>query len=250
MVPEAQLKKEVIDWLNSRGVSARKIERGATKSADLVAADEEETYLIELKQKKRFDRDEESLQTTPLSGVPHGLWVKPTGYRDRFAALISDASEQIACSAASCSDDPLRIAWFTLEPPEDRLHEMQLRATLYGTCLAICSSPDGPISRFCLFSTWSSFYTHCTCIDGVVVCGSFGIGLLLNHLSPRYLRLKKSSLAKVLVTVYDPTEAEDVFLLTPSADRPSRDWVAAQLGEKYDVRLIELSDLTFYGTEL
>ncbi len=243
------LEREIASWLTERGIVARQIPRSDVPTADLEAEDGMERYVIEIKHKQAFARDESTV------GVKISLnhWIEPTGYRNRFSGLLRSAVKQMSGSIAADGKDPLRVIWCQLDPPEDRLHENQLSATLYGKKFAVFMAGDRGGAKYCINATRSEFYRHREKLDGVVVCGSFGIGLLLNHHSSRYERLKRSRLAAALRTVYDPPavgQRGDIFVITPCQSESDKQHTRRELRRLYNVDLRDLTDLTHYRAEV
>lgn len=247
MRSEAVVKQAIKECLSPHGFRVDDIPRDENRSADLLTTFGEERYLIELKQKDRAPRGSSTIKTSSETGFRYRHRIDPTSYRNTLAGLLRDAANQMNSSAERLGIDPFRVTWFALEPPEDRLHQEQLRATMYGTRIAAC----GTSARYCHFASWSSFASMPALLDGVVLAGTFGIGLFLNHLSPRYLSMKSSRLVNLFGRgAYDPMLDSEAFLLRPSGAAPTREWVAAQLLEMHGVVLGDLIDLTCFSAEV
>ena len=183
---------------------------------------------------------------------PTHVPIKPD---NTLSGITRKAATQIVATAPHVPHD-FRIVWFTAA---GRLHEpkqMQYVATLYGST-NIFQLGQSRLKR-CYFFHNSDFFRHRDTLDGAVVAEIDGqdisARLCLNPLSPRYEKLKASSLSASFGTaITDPLKEEadgEAYLVDCDLDRAKTNEVLQFLQSKYCVDKIMDMDMNFASAEV
>lgn len=137
------------------------------------------------------------------------------------------------------SKDPNRsyfhILWFHCEGYDADLHELQLRATVYGTQKLFSTAHSNVIT--CYYFWNSSFFRHRFQLEAVIVSRGDQAQMMLNDHSPRFDAIKQSKLASALGSaVFFPQQyklSDDVMRCEHSNRRDSEAFTLDHLRAKY-----------------
>jgi hypothetical protein len=122
----------------------------------------------------------------------------------------------------------------------------QFEATLYGSTYLHTTERYGN----CYFFYDSDFFKYCDVLDAAIISTASKGRLLLNPLSPRYVRMKDSSLIKHFTegSIIDPIELEDegkAFLVDSDVNRADEQAVLQYLKEKYKTNKVAVVEMHY-----
>lgn len=220
-------------FFESYGYRVEKIPQEEDESPDFLIFDSVWSYLLELKTKFPSEAQiEERRKTLETKNVY--IIHEPTIRKNTFSGIIKKAKDQLKKPKAP--QDVLRLVWLlvaTSDWADAQMH--QFEATLYGSTRVV-DTTNGR-SGDCFFFHNSDFFLFRDVLDAAIVSTESKLKLLLNPLSPRYERMKKSSLSKHLRNaVVDPIQLEKecrAFLVEGDVDRSDKEAVLQHLREKY-----------------
>jgi hypothetical protein len=233
--PDEQFKKALAEFLESRNLRVSDIPRAATKTPDLLVEDGGPNgALIEIKQKTQNQKE---LDAYFLEMDSAGLASRsrPTGPRNRLDGIIGSGVRQLT------TKDPTRllfhVLWMHCEGYDALLHELQLRATIYGTQKLISTAHPNVITCFYFWN--SSFYRHRLDLDAIIVSRGDQAQMALNDHSPRFGAIKQSKLASAFGTgVFFPQQyqlTDDIMLCDHANARDAESLTLEYLRGKYGI---------------
>jgi len=192
-------------------------------------------YTIELKVKG--DDPEEVLREAEIlsHGEVFGKSV-PVGYRNRLAAIVRDGVKQL--QEYDPHGNSLRILWLHCGGQDPELQYNRSHATLFGTESLV--SLDNSSTFTCYYFHDSSFFSHRTILDGVIITFEDKAQLCINTLSPRVDQFRISELVqKMAGGLCDPDtlhgKEQRVMIADCDTERKHTDDVLKYLQKKYDL---------------
>jgi hypothetical protein len=235
----------VKSFFESLGYQVEKITESEEESPDFLISDDSSSYVLDLKTKFPSSEEVEERRRILDSGEIHNIQETVIN-KNRLSGIIRKAGEQLS---RFDNENLFRIVWLLATGHLAEPRMLQFEATLYGTTAVVSSIGAGDS----YFFYNSDFYRYRELIDGAIVSTEKRAKLLLNPLSPRYARLKASSLPKHLGTVIvDPVELESqgkVFIVDSDVDRTDKDAVLSYLRSKYGIPdLVNLTMVYLSGT--
>jgi len=240
------------------GYSVTKIAKGNKESPDFFVHDDASSYVIELKTKFPSDKEIRERREVLLAGDIHQI-NEPMVRKNTLSGIIRKAKDQLR--EYSQKDDIFRLVWLFCTGHLANPRMEQFEATLYGSATIVDWADDGR-SGECYFFYTSDFYRYRQVLDGAIVSSDsegnlIKAKLLLNPLSPRYEKMKESSLQNHFQeqeAVLDPIVLENeqkAFLVTGDVDRDNRQAVLDYLREKYkltNIHVLEMKHMS--GTKI
>jgi hypothetical protein len=232
---DEQFKKTVRGFLESLALLVANIPRADEKTPDMLIEDgTADATLIELKQKTH---DQNALgtylQQTDSAGIASRS--RSTGHRNRLDGIVASGVQQL--TAKDPGRSYFHILWFHCEGYDAGLHELQLRATVYGTQKLISMAHSNVIT--CYYFWNSSFFRHRFQLDAVILSRGEHAQMLLNDHSPRFDAIKQSKLATVLgAAVFYPQQyqlSDDVMVCEHTGLRDSEDFTLDHLRTHYGI---------------
>ena len=128
----------------------------------------------------------------------------------------------------------------------------QFKGSLYGNCSIF--DLDSTHSIPCYYFHYNDFYHVKNVIDGALISTEKGAQLCLNTLSPNYLRIRKSNLAKKFgKACIDPIKEEEALeAMILDADINRRDTGAClkYLREKYKKDKLQNIQMSYYSASV
>ena len=214
------------EYLAAYGFATEGVPRASHDTPDFLMRDEDETYVVEVKQRHH----------------PPQRWAGLVR-RNTISGVVSDAARQLAAFAEG---DPLRVMWFLGQPPEQKWYYNNLRMSVYGLSLVTGLGKSGGVAKACYYATESDFWRLRAILDGVIL-GTVA-AVFINDLSPRADRLKASRLCRFSqAPVCDPRDEERTGLMLSvrgkDVDRTNKQAVRSYLEKKYDLENVNLEVL-------
>jgi hypothetical protein len=243
---DTPLKNALRDFLQSRDLRVSEIPRAATKTPDLfVEEGAPDAVLIEIKQKTHDPKELDSyFQQMDQGGL--ATRSRATGYRNRLDGIVGEGVRQFTAKDPSRSH--LHVMWIHCEGYDSYLHELQLRATIYGTQKLVSTNHPNVIT--CYYFWNSSFYRHAPDLDGVILSRGDQAQLLLNDHSPRFKAIQQSKFATTFGTAeFSPQQyllADDVMVCDHVQSRESEVPTLAYLRAKYGLSHLQTIDMGLY----
>lgn len=219
------------------GLTIEKIPEGATRSADFLASDGKNNYLIELKTRYRSDDDvaerEAQFESSGLAELSRSTERSPD-----VSKIMSDALAQIESSGVEHAI--IKIVFFLIRDfdVEERWHN--ILANLYGIKTVVDWSDEGG-GKECYYFTDSDFYRYRDRLDAVIIFtpSNGRLVLCLNDHSRNIDRLRASPLvAPIQQGVIDAPKKEadnEIWLVDGVVDRSNEQAMIAYLREKYSL---------------
>ena len=241
--PDRELKNTVSEFLRSNQLRVAEIPRSASKTPDLIIEEgAPDSTLLELKQ-KTHDEEELSAYLKQMDDVGFAQRSRPTGHRNRLDGIIRFGVQQLVAK------DPqrvhLRVLWIHCEGHDSHLHDMQLRATIYGTQKLFSNEHRNIIT--CFYFCDSSFYRYRQELDAVVISRGDGAQLALNDHSPRFSAIKSSKFASVFgAGVYFPQQyqiTDDTMFCDYAGPRTSERTIIEYLMSKYGFTHLQIINM-------
>lgn len=243
-----QLCSEIVEWFRAQpGWDAERLATDSVrKIPDLEARDEQDRYVIEVKQ-KGDDPQVSDARESDLSSGEVADFSEPA-QRTSLGKVMRAAVKQVTDRAA---DDVavLRIIWIQCEGGNTEGQTIQVTNAAFGSCTIW--QLDGPL-RDGYYIRESAFYRHRHDLDGIVVLDARGAGrLLLNNHSPRADRLRASGLVQLfrqegVDAVVDPITEERTgraFVADGDVPRSDEATVLRHLKRKYGTGHIMTMDM-------
>ena len=238
---DTQLKNDLAALLTSNGFEVIPIEASDEDTPDFAASDGEIAYLIEIKQK--FQR------TLEAKEIETNIRLDKVGRYNRLSGITKKAVKQLR---ARQKDKTVNLMWFFGEYPDQNFQYDQLRATVYGMRLVVGTQKGAGVAKYGYYITHSDFYRWREVLDGVAL-GNLA-GFFLNDLSPRYTLTKNSRLVKLFGNAVDDPiardELGDIYRVDGDIDPDDCSTVKRFLDKKYEIKVIEFTELTRFSTEL
>ncbi len=223
--------KHVMDVLQKANIVSEKIPETTHRTPDLVAHDDEHSYLLEVK-----SRTDDTELTSKLRKRGSVRRTTPIAWTNTAAGILQDAVKQLR---AANTTDELQLVWICIRSRlgrETALAE-QLRHTLYGISRVhgtgrACTTPP------CFFFHDSVFF-RCRELVGVVLDIGRGGMLCVNPYAERVTDLRKSRLGVFLRrNTFDPFEPEhesSYLIADCNIDRRRSDLVLQYVSAKYGI---------------
>ncbi|GAW97290.1 MULTISPECIES: hypothetical protein [Colwellia] len=217
------------------GFQVEKIPESDRKTPDFLVHDNENEYLIEVKEKKANPSldlaREAAFAKGELFEVSESLATKSV-----LQNIVRDGRKQIKEHVTD--DSTFRVVWVHCTGLAYDATLEQIITGLYGSKTVVDFSSDKGFSGICYYFGDSQFFKYSDSIDAVMVTGCEGeTTLCLNNFSPRYEQLKKSSLVKLIPDgVRDPIHEEkegSAFLVDGEVNRKNPNDVLGYLKDKY-----------------
>jgi len=243
---DTSLKSALRAFLESRDLRVSEIPRAATKTPDLLVEEgAPDAALIEIKQKTHDPKQLDSyFQQMDKGGLASRT--RATGYRNRLDGIVGEGVRQLTAKDPSRSH--LHVVWIHCEGYDSNLHEMQLRATIYGTQKLVSTNHPNVIT--CYYFWNSSFYRHAQDLDGVILSKGDQGQVLLNDHSPWFKVIRQSKLAKTFGTaVFSPQPyglTDDVMICDHLQSRGSEAPTLGYLRAKYSLSHLQTIDMGLY----
>ncbi len=187
--------------------------------------------MLELKTKFPSEEELDERRQVLSSGEIHNIDEIIT-FQKGLSKIISKAKNQL--KNYKKGEEILRLVWLvsTGHLAEPRLD--QFETTLYGSTYLQTTERYGN----CYFFYNSDFFKYRDVLDAAIVSTASKGKLLLNPLSPRYTRMKNSSLINHFIdgSIIDPMKLdkeEQAFLVDSDVNRAEEQAVLQYLKEKY-----------------
>jgi hypothetical protein len=232
-------------FFENLGYHVEKITESEEESPDFFISDDSSSYVLELKTKFPSKEELEERRQMLDSGEIHNIQETIIN-KNRLSGVIRKAGDQLS---RFDNENIFRIVWLLATGHLAEPRMLQFEATLYGTTAVVSSNGAGDS----YFFYNSDFYRYREAIDGAIVSTEKQAKLLLNPLSPRYVRLKASSLPKHMGTaIVDPVDMEKqgkVFIVDSDVDRTDKDAILNYLRSKYGIPdIVNLAMVYLSGT--
>jgi hypothetical protein len=230
---DEQFKKGVREFFESLALRVADIPRADEKTPDLLIEEGTgDATLIELKQKSHDQKELDTyLQQTDSAGIASRS--RSTGHRNRLDGIVASGVQQL--TAKDPSRSYFHILWFHCEGYDADLHELQLRATVYGTQKLISTAHSNVIT--CYYFWNSSFFRHRLQLDAIMLSRGDEAQMLLNDHSPRFDAIKQSKLFLALGSaVFFPQQyqlSDNTMVCTHTNPRDSESFTLDYLRTKY-----------------
>ncbi len=234
---------KVKTWFSNRGYEIHKIPVSNEESPDFFIADDSSAYILELKTKLPSDEDISERAQVLSIGEIHNVDEK-ISFQKGLSKIISKAKNQL--KNYKKGEDFLRLIWllstdYLAEPRLD-----QFEATLYGSAYLYSIERQGN----CYFFYNSDFFKYREILDAAIVSTTSKGKLLLNPLSPRYEKIKNSSLIKHFQegSVTDPIlfeKAGQAFLVDSNVNRSEESAILQYLKGKYQINKIVVMNMHY-----
>lgn len=204
--PDAEIKAMVTQFLTSCGLEVEEIPREHYKTPDLlINSGQPDATLIELKTK---GDDPVSMSELNEELDQDGVVTRSqaTNYWNTLDGIISSGVKQMR------TKDPTRtmnrLLWVHCSGFDAHLHDIRLKATIYGTQKLFSDAIPNIIT--CFYFWDSSFFKHRADLDGVIISRGDQAQLNLNDKSNRFGHLINSGLARAFATgVFHPQQFPD-----------------------------------------
>lgn len=220
-------------FFESLGYEVEKIDESDDESPDFLVADDNFTYLVELKTKFVSDQKKEERHKAFSKGEVHDVH-EPIIRKNRFSGIIKKAQSQL--NAHALSEESFRMVWLLSTGHLAEPSMEQFEATLYGST-TVCDWSDEGECMDCFFFYNSDFYRFKDELDAAIVSTETDAKLLLNPFSSRFEAMRHCSLTEHLgKAVVDPIKmAEDnhAYIVEGDVDRNDKNAVLKYLREKY-----------------
>ena len=221
----------VKNWFSNHGYEIDKIPESNEESPDFLIADDTSIYLLELKTKFPSEKEIAERRQVLSSGEIYNIDEIIT-FQNRLSKIIGKAKNQL--KNYKVGEDVLRLVWLLSTGHLDEPRLDQFEATLYGSAYLYSIERYGN----CYFFYNSDFFKYREILDAAIVSTTSKGKLLLNPLSPRYEKIKNSSLIKHFKegSVIDPIENEkqgQALLVDSDVNRANEQAVLQYLKEKY-----------------
>lgn len=239
------VKKQLIDW----GFKVNKIKETNEKRPDFYMSVDDETYIIEVKEKedsnenkkKLNNSNDEELQEFRIELIESGS----------ISRIIKKAQKQI--NTYTQKEDVFRIIWFICTGVHASSQEEVIKQSIYDSVpLWDLDNKlfEKTIPTCYFFGDRSKFFKYRNELDGVIVGNKIEGKLCLNPFSPRYDKLKKSNLLKKFNKGYiDPENEEKLgrgIIVDDDIDRSKQKLVLSFLNKKYNTRFKPFP-MTYYS---
>ncbi|MCL4271553.1 MAG: hypothetical protein KJZ72_18490, partial [Anaerolineales bacterium] len=194
---------KVKEWFSKHGYEINKIPESNEQSPDFLITDETSKYLLELKTKFPSEDEIDERRQILSSGEIHNIDEIIT-FQKGLSKIISNAKNQL--KNYSRGENILRLVWLLSAGHLSEPRLDQFETTLYGSTYLHTTEWYGN----CYFFYNSDFFKYRNVLDAAIVSTTTKGKLLLNPLSPRYVRMKNSSLIKHFrdSSIIDPIELE------------------------------------------
>ena len=231
--------KYVIGRLAEIGIRAEKLPRiHARKSCDLLAVDQHDRYLIEVKRRRSDETIQKLLRDTGRTGLLH----HPAGYSASTEKTMREAVKQL--DAISIAGWPFKLIWFYIDPQFRDGHTLALQVhdTAFGATNLVRMTTVGEASSVhCYFFHRSIFHTHPQ-LSGVVLDTGSHVALLVNPFAKRLAEFRRTGFHlwfdKDEGGVVDPFRLEAAgvaFVADCAIDRRNEHAVLSYLKQKYEL---------------
>lgn len=239
---------KVKDWFLRHGYEINKIPETNEESPDFFITDNTSAYLLELKTKFPSEEEVAERETVLSSGEIYNIDEIITRKKS-LSKIIWKAKNQLKNHEAE--EDILKLVWLLAAGhlAEPRLN--QFEATLYGSIHLFSIERYGK----CYFFHNSDFFKYREVLDGAIISTESKGQLLLNPLSPRYNKMKGSSIIKHFKkgSIVDPIEIENqgqAFLVDSGINRADEHAVLEYLKQKYKTEKIAVADIHYLSGAL
>lgn len=183
-------------------------EREGIKTPDFYVQKDGDEYTIELKT-KQMNQDTVDKMNDAFSRGEIYSGMTPIEHSSTIQRVIRKAKEQLA--SEPIYENSFNLAWFHCEG-SNAVATMELfESILYGKAYGSeFGEDDGGKAFECYYyKRIALFNRYNNILDGAVITGNDSIKILLNILSPKYEKLKQSSLCKEFAEgVQDPLQRE------------------------------------------
>lgn len=231
---DTAIKTAIAEVLQNKGFEVTLLEESDEPTPDLLATDQKDVFLIEIK-----ERHGNSSQ----SSTPFEVQLDKICYQNRLSGICRKAVDQLRTNQ---NQEIFRLLWLIADPNEQHLHYEQFRATMYGIRLVVCKDSD---VKEGYYIKNSEFYRWRDNLDGVTL-GNFG-GLFLNNYSPRYSQFRNTPFRYLFGSaVCDPPVIEksgNAFYLDSDVDRGDELAVKKALESKYGIEVAHFENLVRFS---
>lgn len=231
---------KVKDWFLTHGYEINKIPETNKESPDFFITDDTSAYLLELKTKFPSEEEATERETVLSSGEIYNIDEIVT-HKKSLSKIIWKAKSQL--KNYDTEEDILKLVWLLAAGhlAEPRLN--QFEATLYGSIYLYSIERYGK----CYFFHNSDFFKYREVLDGAIISTESKGKLLLNPLSPRYNKMKGSSIIEHFKegSIVDPIEIENLgqaFFVDAGINRADEQAVLEYLKQKYKIEKIAVVD--------
>jgi hypothetical protein len=248
-VSDKQLEQAAVCLLMEHGFSADILAETSSPTPDIRATDPHgASYLLEIKHRTVAWNERANPSFSPALGVKVMKREDRGGSSNTLSRVFRAAAKQLEAAAAG-DKDVLRLVWIFADPTDTTFHYEGVRRTVYGIRIVVAAGNVESTVREGIYVSPAAFVRWRNTIDGVLL-GGFD-SLFLNDLSPRYDRLKRSSIARLCGgALFDPLElaaSDRCYYLPPNDSSPTSEYVKARLEAIYGIDVIRLIDIPRYS---
>jgi len=224
--------QHVLRRLAAAGTPGEKISESTTRTADILARDEQRSYLIEVK-----TRTDDQTVRTELAESGMVYRVAPLAWTSTVATIFDEAADQLS---SFDNTNALKLVWLCVRSARGANYTLaeQARHTLYGIS-RVAGSGVGAKAPSCYYFHESVFFRHKNLVGVVIDLADSGV-LCLNDHSPRVAELRSSKLGKNFgAGVLDPAEQERLgraLIADCDVDRKDSAAVLKFVSEKYGIQ--------------
>jgi hypothetical protein len=225
--------KEAQECLRLFGLEVCKIKESSTQTPDFFVRCNNNTYLVELKEKftdKEYlkSRDRILLQGNKFEEIT------AAGRKKSISNRIREACRQL--NAIELEAD-FKIVWLYAKGHHPDFQMYDFESTLFGREVLVDWGKEDGFSGFCYYYGHSDFFNNRNYLDGAIVTTSEEMKLCMNTCSPKYELLKSSGLTKAFgYGVLDPVELEKkglALIVDTEIDRNDEVSIMQHLARKY-----------------
>jgi hypothetical protein len=238
------VKAAITEILCGAGFEVTPLEESSEPTPDLLVADQESTFLIEVKERYGSAyQNGGDYQISNLSEVK----LDKISRQNRLSGISRKAFEQLDTHP---DQKIFRLIWLVADPHNQHLYYEQFRYTMYGIRLVVAKTLENGFVKEGYYIENSDFYRWRNKLDGVAL-GNFG-GLFINNHSPRYKEFRNTRFRHLFGdTVWDPSVIEEsgkIFCLDSDIDRRDDLAVKRALEVKYGVEVVHFENLVRFST--
>ncbi len=224
-----------------------KIPESESQTPDYLASDENDSYIIEVKE-KGDNEDVTDARTEALSNDELFEFSQYLTPRSVTEGVIRSGRRQI--NAYVNNPRAFRIVWVHCVGLSYEVTREQVIAGIYGSTTVTDWGSDDAFAGTCYYMNESQFFRYRSDLDAVVItCENSEFKICLNNHSPRYAALKDSMFVSNMEGgVCDPPEEDskgEAFLVDGPIDRRDRGAVMEYLKGKYNTEKLMVMPMQY-----
>ena len=221
------------------------------KRADLMATYQNETYVIEAKEKattKAFQNFRAEVKKTGDSSIERYLesW-------SRLSAIVKNAEKQLLITPAP--EGAFRLLWISCKHDDADFVLSMFKIRLYGLAKLSIFRPPGPSFQGIVqcFYYWHNDFWQCPGIDAAILANTTRCQLCANEFGNSYAELRNTHLWHMFrdaKAIFDPVELEqkgEAFAIKDSIPRDDQKALWKYLRDRYGVMTSMMSQSEFRG---